>query len=61
MFRKKIKLLKQFESFCCLFCSHHVTLLALNSMEMDLPLPQSAEIEGVRACVRVSLASLAMG
>lgn len=54
-FRKKNKLLKQFEVFCCcLFCSHRVTPLALNSLEMDLPLPQSTEIKGVHA-------SLAMG
>lgn len=47
---KKLNLLKQFEGFCCcLFCSHRVTLLALNSMEMDLPMPQGAEIKGVRA------------
>lgn len=46
--------MKQFEGFCCcLFCSHRVTLLALNFMEMDLPLPQSAEIQ----CVPASLAT----
>lgn len=47
---EKLNVLKQFEGFCCcLFCSLRVTLLALNSMEMVLPLLLGAEIKGVRA------------